>query len=120
MTLAVAAQMIVSFQSARLGWDYIWVFLTYPLLVLELPTVALVLWSLLGFHYRTRIPSGSRRFRMGPSIATLRALASQTNCPNCGAVLDSKRISDDKTFKCDFCGGSGSLRFVKSENAKRG
>ena len=125
LAAAVCCQLVIVVPLAQLYMESLsfspWVnsgfVLFFP--IFEAPAFGLFVVSLMGISQQSKIPQDSRRDSPSLNPEMVTSFASENNCPNCGAVLDPRRIGNDMTFKCDSCGASGTLKLRESQHNRQ-
>jgi predicted RNA-binding Zn-ribbon protein involved in translation (DUF1610 family) len=65
-----------------------------------------------GFSHAKNVARNSRENMPSAEQVIVREISTPMNCPNCGGVLNLKKVRHDLIYRCDYCGLSGALDVV--------
>ncbi|RDE14175.1 MAG: hypothetical protein C4K48_06475 [Candidatus Thorarchaeota archaeon] len=73
-----------------------------------------LVWARVGWSRQKSVPRNSRRNETSSDIALLKAISSGVLCPRCNANIDVRTIGEDRIYRCEYCGASGTIEVVKT------
>ncbi len=75
-----------------------------------------MIFGFAGRGFRKDIPKDSRKTEGRMSeLALLRAVTSKVSCPRCDGNIDIREVSEDGVFACEYCGASGTIELLKTD-----
>jgi hypothetical protein len=67
-------------------------------------------------QFKQEVPEGSRFNGASSNLALLRAIPHPIECPNCDGNIDLSTVKEDMIYHCEYCGASGKVEILKTEN----